>query len=348
MSKKYFEEVEFSSEFTEQVEVLFIAAGFEERSYHSLRTINLKNLKFIVLFHFDSDIRENDIALETAVNIINESEFSGDLKKIAINYHIPHLIDESLQKIVSSLDIHTKITHIDISGFPLFAVCQVLRIIRVNCPTVEQKIIYTSASKYFPLEEECRKLMSKSTHSEIDYIPSGLSLEMAENLFLEPFSGYRSNESSSCLAVFCGYEVHRSAGVIDNLNPAKLLLIYGKPGNSDFDWRLDYSKQIHHRYEVTRNVAKETVNTRDIKKSLDILEDYYSYLYDDHDLSVSPVCSKMQAVASYLFWENNNEVQLVFPVPIGHSVSKRAIGIDSTYVVSLPPKSSLYRDTERL
>lgn len=343
----YFHTEKFSNE-AYDVDALILAVGFEERSYHSLAVLDLSEVKKIIMVYFDSSIKENEVSFLAAKEIVKNSSFHGKIDYLCLDYHKSKSFEKDLEGSVHKLGIYNEKVYLDVSGFPSYAICQALRVIRLFSLSVEQTIIYTSAKKYFPLKSKYDKVKEESINNDLSPVLAGMSLEMSDNLFLESFSGYRSNASSSCLAIFCGYELHRSSGVIDNMNPSKLIMIYGKPGDSSMEWRLDLSKEVHNRFETTRNTATEVVSTLNMKESLDVLEEYYDHLFNDHDLSIAPVCSKMQSVASYIFWERYKEIQLVFPIPIGHSVEHRARGVSEMYIATLPPVNSLHVDKNRM
>jgi hypothetical protein len=165
---------------------------------------------------------------------------------------------------------------------------------------------------------------------------------MSENLIFEPFSGYRSGGTKSCLALFAGYEAHRSTGVVDAINPTILLLMYGQPADGNLDWREGLSRRLHHKFEKTRQCAVEVVPTWDVNVCVSKLEEYYNFLIDDYDLTVSAICSKMQTVASFLFWERYPEVQVTFPLPIGYDPERCPRGVDATYVLELPGRLTFW------
>jgi len=136
--------------------------------------------------------------------------------------------------------------------------------------------------------------------------------------------------------------IQRSSGVIDSINPSLLLLIYGKPAGPHLSWRLDLSRELHRKFETSRRTAIETVSTLDFNESLSILEDYYEYLFEDYDFTISPICSKMQVIGVYLFWERYKEVQLVFPMPVAYNLNRSPQGSSDTYITLLEPRDSLY------
>jgi hypothetical protein len=59
-------------------------------------------------------------------------------------------------------------------------------------------------------------------------------------------------------------------------------------------------------------------------------------LYDNHNICISPINSKMQTVATYLIWEMFRDIQLVFPMPIKYLANRFSSGIGQTYYIELP------------
>lgn len=329
-------------------ELLILAAGFEDRAFEFISKTKFSSKANCILVRFDFDIKGNkDIQLKFEQQI--DSKFSKDrVFRIEINQSAPQLFEKQLKDVLPKISPFSGETWIDISGLPTHAICSTLRLSRNYFPKREQVIVYTSAKNYFPTYDEYQKLKSSLSNGVVEFLPPTMALEMSEVLMLEGFSGHRSKEGVSCLAVFAGYDVDRSSGVIESINPSTLLLLYGAPGGNDIEWRLDLSKNLHRRFESTRKAASEVVSTLNPQESIDILEEYYECLFEDYDFTISPVCSKMQTVATYLFWEKYKEVQLVFPMPIGYSIDRSPQGVGETYLTYLHPKNVLFRNNEIL
>lgn len=329
-------------------ELLILAAGFEDRAFEFISKTCFSSNANCILVRFDFDINENeDIQLKYEQQIA--SKFSiNRVFRIEINQSTPQLFEKQLKDTLPKIPPFSGETWIDISGLPTHAICSTLRLTRKYFPSREQVIVYTAAKDYIPTYDEYQRLKNSLKNKVVDFLPPTMALEMSEVLMLEGFSGHRSKEGVSCLAVFAGYDVDRSSGVIESINPSTLLLLYGAPGGDGLEWRLELSKDLHKRFESTRKAASEVVSTLNPQESIDVLERYYEYLFEDFDFTVSPVCSKMQAVATYLFWEKYKEVQLVFPLPIGYSIDKRPHGVSKTYLTYLHPQNVLYRDVEIL
>jgi hypothetical protein len=230
---------------------------------------------------------------------------------------------------------------VDISGCTSYLTCLVLKCLREQFPFGTQKVFYTSAEHYSPSLKEYERMRAKAAPQDIEVVPRSMALEMSRNLVLEEFAGHRSRDARSCLVIFAGYEIHRSSGVIDAVNPALLLLLYGRPGEPGLGWRTELSKQLHRRFEKNRRTASEVVSTLDPLEAIGLLEEYYGFLTDEYDLVISPICSKMNSVAAYLFWERYGEVQLTFPLPIGYNPKHSPTGVDKTYCLELRPRRGL-------
>ncbi len=323
---------------------LFIfSAGFEERAIEFLSKSFFQSDAHCLMVEFEYDIQENGEIHKRFRDLLTKKFSPENIYKTTIEQNSPKSFDKNLDEVLSKIPKNSGGVWIDISGLPTHTICSTLYVVRNYFPNTEQNIIYTSADKYYPTYEEYKKIESQSGKS-IEYLPKGIAQEMSEVLLLENFSGHRSREGVSCLAVFAGYDADRSAGVIDRTNPSALLLLYGNPGNQVLDWRLDLSRQLHKKFETTRKTATEVISTLNPNETIEVLERYYEYLFEDYDLTISPVCSKMQTVGVYLFWEQYKEVQLVFPLPIGYSLERRAVSIDKTYITKLAPRNSLFRD----
>lgn len=324
-------------DFASGIDVFVAAAGFEDRAAAFINKAKFSDEAICILTYFDNDIEENG-DVERKFHETARKKFNKN------NLHFPRLnldrIDSFKAKIRDLvLDLPQKSTSvwIDISGFPSYAICAVIEEFRSCRPYEPINIIYTSALQYSPTFEQYQKI-DEMDGFETSSLPQSMAMEMSKPLTFEPFSGRLSGESQSCLALFAGYEPHRSAGIIEAINPSMLLLIYGIPSDPSFSWRESLSRKLHGRFERTRRRAVEMVGTQDVAEALRILEEYYNFLIDDYNLIISPICSKMQVIASYLFWEKYQEVKLTFPLPIGYNPDFCPVGVANTYHLHIPSR----------
>lgn len=326
-----------------QLDLLILAAGFEERAFHFLSNSTFNSKAWCVLIGFENDVPKNNEVYKKYKKEVDAKFESSNIFEVTLKANKLSKYESDLSSVLSTIsEIAAGIVWVDISGMPTHIICSTLNVCRQLSSSNSQAVIYTSAKEYHPTEEEYNELKVNNP-SGIEFLPKSMAREMSEVLMLQSFSGHRSKEGVSCLAVFAGYEVHRTAGVIDNINPSMLLLLYGKPGDEKLRWRLDLSRSLHRKFESTRRTAVEEVSTLHLNESIEVLELYYQYLFEDYDFTIAPVCSKMQVVATFLFWERYREVQLVFPLPIGYATELSPKGVGRTFITELEPRNSLYR-----
>ena len=321
------------------LDAIILAAGFEDRALAFLNGSRFKEDAHCILVLFDNDSKGNESVGANYLHIVNQKFRSSNV--IQVTLKLNEIIDFSshMRRAILSLPANIAKVGVDISGLPAYAIFATLEALRGAKPYAEIPVIYSSAEIYVPTKEDYNGILDKfsiGSNEEINLLPKSMAKEMADNLVFAPFSGHRTGDGNSCLVLFAGYEPHRSAGVIDAINPTILLLIYGNPSDLTLSWRLEFSRRLHGKFERTRRCAIETVETQKVSESLELLERYYNYLIDDFDLVIAPVCSKMQVIATFLFWERYPEVQVTFPIPIGYDPDFRPRGVGDTFSVTLP------------
>jgi hypothetical protein len=322
------------SAITAELDVFVLAMGFEDRAFEILKEAKFRDDAMCICIRYVNSVAGNDLVRQKYMNVLQEKFSRSNVVEVPLEEGKVEKFAEDLKVALSEVNIERQQFGIDVSGMTSYAICLALKSVREVRPFRKLSVFYTSAKEYEP-DKGDYELLKQKLGSEIDYLPKSMALEMSDNLVVDAFSGHRSGDGKACLALFAGYEVHRSSGTIDATNPSLLLLMYGDPGDGTLSWRLDLSKRLHAKFEKNRRCATEVVSTLQLQQSLDVLEQYYNFLIDDHDLIIAPVCSKMHSVAAYLFWEKYGEIQLTFPLPIGYNPEHRPRGVGSTYSVEL-------------
>ena len=325
----------------DQVDILVVAAGFEDRALQMLKTAEFAADACCIILKYRNRLRENEEAFAKYQELAHEK--FGLKRTFIIETGLDDIdcFSARLSGLLNDLPRSLYRSAIDVSGCTAYLICLVIKCLRERFPFGSQKVFYTSAKNYLPTSEEYEGMRAKAGGEDIKSLPRSMALEMSRNLVIDEFAGHRSRDARSCLVIFAGYEIHRSSGVIDAVNPALLLLLYGRPGSLGLEWRTELSRQLHRHFENTRRTAIEVVSTLDPLEALALLERYYAFLTDEYDLVISPICSKMNSVAAYLFWERYGEVQLTFPLPIGYDPKNGPTGVDTTYCLDLRPRKAL-------
>jgi len=328
----------------DKFDIFILAAGFEDRAVKIIAEGKFHSKAHCILIRYVNNVPNNRTIYRQFLEFAQRKFTGYRTHPVPLRNTDADAFMRDLSAKLAALPRSARSIAIDVSGMPSFLVCSVLKVARDHRPREVQTVLYTSADQYVPTFAEYEQLIAENV-DEIELLPNSMALEMAENLTIEAFSGHRGC-SKSCLAVLAGYEAHRTAGVVDDINPALLLLLFGNPGDPRHGWRLDLSRRLHRKYERGRRAATEVASTLEAAETLTILEEYYNYLIDDYDMFIAPIGSKMQSVAAYLFWERYGEVHLTFPLPIGYNPDHRPIGASLTYRLDLEPKRSLYRSPE--
>jgi hypothetical protein len=324
-----------------EVDILVAAAGFEDRALQVLQTAEFAADARCIILKYTNNLQENEQAFAKYRRLAHEKFGAENTFVIEIGLDDIDDFSSRLSGLLNDLPRTLYRSAVDISGCTAYLICLVIKCLRERFPFGSQKVFYTSAKKYLPTFEDYEGMKAKAGGEDIKFLPRSMALEMSRNLVLDEFAGHRSRDARSCLVIFAGYEIHRSSGVIDAVNPALLLLLYGRPGSASLEWRTDLSKQLHRTFENTRRTASEVVSTLDPIEAIALLERYYQFLTDEYDLVISPICSKFNSVAAYLFWERYGEVQLTFPLPIGYDPKNGPTGVDTTYCLDLRPRKAL-------
>jgi hypothetical protein len=114
------------------------------------------------------------------------------------------------------------------------------------------------------------------------------------------------------------------------------------------NWRTKLSKDLHRnlfRGWLLRETETSTLNVHGV---LDTLEKEFQAVGFRYDVAITPHCSKMQAIALYLFWRRHPEVQIVFTTPVRFNAKHYSRGSGQTFEFSLQECLSGTRADPRL
>jgi hypothetical protein len=138
------------------------------------------------------------------------------------------------------------------------------------------------------------------------------------------------------LIVFVGHEPNRVEGLVDSYAPSAVIVFYGLSPHRTFDWRTKLSRELHAELFAQWHTREVDVSTLYLEEILEQLEREYFNIRDQYDVAIAGQCSKMQAIAAYLFWRKHPEVQLVFTSPVRFNPQHYSWGAGRTYGYRLP------------
>jgi len=327
-------EVNFSEKFT--TNFFICAGGFETRAKTFLKKYKKSVLKIdqSLILHYESQREDN----ERNFNWIKKQicVFSDkDPLVLPIHADKPLISCMQLKNKISQVasKIPDKKSVIDISGMThLWALSAIHSCISCG---LNVNIVYTEAKTYFPTKIQKDNVVKAWRSSQYEDAAKYLqSAGLKAVQILPEFNGNFRPGVPTCLIVFVGYEPNRVEGLVDAYAPGALIVLYGKSPHSALNWRTALSKDLHRDLFSQWHVREQDVGTFDIQAILGTLEKEFQHLSNEFDIAIAPQCSKMQALASYMFWQRHPEVQLLFTTPVRFNPGCYSKGEAKTYICS--------------
>ena len=345
---------EFKPDFIKQRgNPLYICAGgFEDRAagiVESLDILGEKSLKYSLILEYvpASDANKKNLQFlrhslkrlssnlpdNTMINIDNMLKTGNNLSN-ALKEIPPEEIDSIF---------------IDISGMANFLIPLVLHQVNETFHGKEIFVLYTEAQDYYPKRNEMNeilKLVKRRENGDIRKLSKKLGTSGARETLIPPdFKGYFKEDYPTCLIFFAGYEPSRAIGLIETYRPNLIIACYGISPHERFRQRTEFSKNLHEELEVFkqyRHVDME-VSTFKIQEIVSKLEEIYAsadnkgkILYEKYNIAISPQCSKLQALATYLFSLRHPDIQIVFCLPGSYNPKRYSEGIGKKWMYKLP------------
>lgn len=326
------------------------AAGFEDRScaiIENLKDVGEKFFKYSLVIEYSIHKEDNKPNLEfIQTNVPKISHhLLGDNITVDIDniYQTKTNIMESFKKIPPD-DIET--VFIDISGMANFLILLSIHHAKKIFFDKEIVILYAEAEIYYPTKEkrdEITRLMKSDEEKDILKLGEELGASGTREVIILPdFKGYFAENKPICLIFFIGYEPSRAAGLLDAYRPNMIVACYGVSPHEKFKWRTELSKELHTQLLKEFEYAEKYVSTFDISKTVRDIDTIYkstdnngNTLYEYYNIAVTPQCSKLQTVATYLFFQMHPDIQIVFCFPGKFNPERYSKGIGKQWIYKL-------------
>jgi hypothetical protein len=339
------------------------AAGFEDRVKgiaESIKMIDGIIFKYssILEYHSSFDYKQtkgkqpffqkNKINLNYLYkSLINSS--SNILPNTLIDIDSQYKADSNFENtlnLINRLDIES--VFVDISGMANFLILLTLNRVKSVFPDKQIFVLYTEAKEYFPKKEETKRILDLAEkRDENDILELGGLLGASggrETMILPSFKGYFREDLPICLIFFAGYEPSRAIGLLEVYRPNIVIVCYGVSPHRNFKWRTKFSKELHNKLKVFEQYRCSylEVSTFFSEKILSTLEEIYTradsdgkILYENYNVAITPQCSKLQTVATYLFCTSHPDVQVVFCLPGSFNPARYSEGIGNSWIYQI-------------
>jgi hypothetical protein len=316
--------------------LLVVAGGFEDRA--RAFPLRLKRKAFqcenaIVLRYEDqkADNEPNFHAIHDGL-----SKLCGKTVNLPFDSDLPVLSCRNIEKKIGIIASHLsdKTAFVDISAMThLVALCTINACIACR---LETSILYTPAKSYFPPKTVADAVTKAWRSRKYDFTARYLQSAGLKSVQILPdFAGNFRPGKPTCLIVFVGYEPNRVEQLVDQYAPGALIALYGESPDVSLKWRSDLSRKLHERLFAGWLIRENVTSTLQVGQILTTLEEEFRVIRDQYDVAISPLCSKMQGIAAYLFWRRHPEVQLLFTSPVKFNPKNYSRGAGKTFVCEL-------------
>lgn len=239
--------------------------------------------------------------------------------------------------------------YVDISGMTNFAILLTLKIADTTFPDKRIFVLYTEAKNYYPTKDEKDEILTlaqKRDDQSIIKLSEKLQASGSrETLILTDFKGTFREDLPIALIFFVGYEPSRAIGLLETYRPHIVIPCYGESPHKYFEWRTKFSIDLHKKFGVFEHCPylkkNIIVSTFDVPGIINELEKIYVSevkgvaLYEGFNIAITPQCSKLQTIATYLFCQLHPDVQVVFCLPGRYNPKRYSKGIGKSWVYPL-------------
>jgi hypothetical protein len=339
------------------------AAGFEDRVRGIVETLigaNEKIFRYCTIMEYQSysGLQQNQRSSFLEKNKENLDFLRDTLRNLSENFTHNMVIDidnmlatkRSLEDTLKNIpEAEIGSIFVDISGMANFLILLTLHQVKAFFGDKEIFVLYSEAQNYFPEEQEATDIIQRArSRDEKDIIRLGelLGASGARETFVLPdFKGYFREDFPTCLIFFVGYEPSRAIGLLEGYRPNLVIACYGVSPHEHFKWRTPFSKELHEGLDVFKQYNSSTteVSTFKVSEILSKLEKIYvstdtshNLLYESYNIAVTPQCSKLQTVATYLFCQSHPDVQVVFCLPGSFNPYRYSKGIGKKWLYKIP------------
>lgn len=230
---------------------------------------------------------------------------------------------------------------IDVSVMPSRFMIPLLN--RLLASNVQLTVLYTMPETYKPTDSEfqekaiefCESLETTTEEGVADIIPS-LSLP-----------GQHVDHLPAKLILFPNFRRQRSMAVVTDVDESlagrftdQLVWFLTKPLDDSFLWRLDAVRRVN---GIQETCHCSEIEPLDYKDTILNLERIYADAWRSHNISISPLGTKMQRLGVAIFNYCRPSTRLIFSRPMQYNANVWSEGISDTYAVRLGDTQALRR-----
>jgi len=233
---------------------------------------------------------------------------------------------------------------LDISVLANRALMRVLKVLLES--DVDLTVAYAEAEVYHPTREEYRD------HPEVWRSENALGLErgVADVGPSREYPGQHLDPLPDFLILFPSFRADRTRAIIARVDlslrtvPAgKVVWLIGVPHLRDNRWRADAMRELN---GISATAPQYDVSTFEYKEVLQRLHAIHGEHEQEFNITVSPLGSKLQALATALFCYMHPDVRVMFAIPKEYNAARYSQGCAAMWLFGFGNTASLRQSLE--
>lgn len=311
-------------------DVFITSLGFEDRAVavpQLLTEMPRKAIVFTLQTNSEDNIK-NLPGLQQALRGCDVEMLQADVDTECIRSLVERLRKLSFDSNDQSLRVL-----VDVSVMPSRVMLPILTgLLDIDCVLT---VAYAMASVYRPTHNEY--LQSKQTFCRGFDVTTEIGVEQINANVA--FPGQHLDPLPACLVVFPNFRKERSIAVITDTDESMLsngndqvFWLLTRPLNTDYVWRLDATKEVN---DIRKNAITRIVDSIDYRDTIQVLDDIYQRMWRTHNISISPLGTKMQRLGVALFHYCRPSTRLIYTHPKLYNPKVWSEGIGQVYRVPL-------------
>ena len=294
---------------------------------------------------FKSDIA---ICLKYSTNA-DQNQENWPRLEAALTSMSPRIVEVEVDSPSFPIALYNALELIDCTGSVCFDVTVVANRAAVTCMTtlleldVELAVAYGEADVYHPTKAEYER---DPGHWQAD--ESGLEAGVSRVVPSVSHAGQQLDTRPNSVIVFPSFKPARARALISHIDPAlmttpesNVVWMLGIPHLDENRWRLDAMRAIN---GIDEKAVRYQVSTFDYKDTLRTLERVYAERWEENNISVASIGSKLQSLACALFAFLHPDVSVICASPRRYNAKQYSGGCREMWCIGFGQVSRL-RDT---
>lgn len=148
------------------------------------------------------------------------------------------------------------------------------------------------------------------------------------------FAGIQRSNRPTLLVALSGFEPERTAKIIQEHEPNKVLLGMGMPPTTKKF--LERNKNEQKLILARQDVEQFPFPAGSIANCWKALEDIIRPYLDTHNIVLAPMCTKLSTIGAILLAENHPEIQITYCLPGEYNLQHYSSGASTIYIEEVP------------